>query len=72
MLFAPPATPGAVVSRIHSEVLRTLQHAELVTFMQNEGAAPVGSVPADAGSFFRHEIENYGRIVKASGAKAGL
>jgi tripartite-type tricarboxylate transporter receptor subunit TctC len=32
---------------------------------------PVGSTPAQCEAFLRTEIETWGRIVRASGAKAG-
>jgi tripartite-type tricarboxylate transporter receptor subunit TctC len=70
MLFAPAGTPNAIVSRLHGEVEKSLKHPEIIALMQNEGAVPVGSTQAEAATFFRREIENYARIVKASGAKA--
>ena len=68
-LFAPAGAPQHVVSRIHAEVVKGLQHADLKAFMAREGAEPVGSTPAEFASFFRAEIEKYAKIVKISGAK---
>ena len=68
-LFAPAGAPQHVVSRIHAEVVKGLQHADLKAFMAREGAEPVGSTPAEFTAFFRAEIEKYAKIVKISGAK---
>jgi len=68
-LFAPTGTPQAVVNRVHGEVVKALQHADLKSFMSREGAEPVGSSPAEFAAFFRAEIEKYAKIVRASGAK---
>lgn len=70
MLFAPGGTPAAIVNRLQSEVAKTLRHPDMTAFMQNEGAVPVGSAPAEAARFFKREIDSYAKIVKASGAKA--
>jgi len=68
-LFAPTGTPQAAVNRIHAEVVKSLQHAELKAFMTREGAEPIGNTPAEFAAFFRNEVEKYARIVKISGAK---
>lgn len=68
-LFAPAGAPQQVVTRIHAEVVKGLQHADFKSFMAREGAEPVGSAPAEFAAFFRAEIEKYAKIVKISGAK---
>src|SRR4051812_29099333 len=68
-LFAPAGTPPTIVNRIHAEVVKGLQHAESKTFMQNEGAEPVASTPAEFAAFVAREIDKYAAMVKLSGAK---
>lgn len=70
MLFAPVGTPNAIVTQLHAEVAKSLKHPDMTSFMQNEGAVAVGNPPIEATTFFRREIDNYAKIVKASGAKA--
>ena len=67
--FAPAGTPAAVVTRIHGEVVKNLQHPDVRAFMQREGAEPVGSSPAEFAAFFSREIDKFAKIVKSSGAK---
>jgi tripartite-type tricarboxylate transporter receptor subunit TctC len=68
-LFAPTGTPQAVVTRIHAEVVKSLEHPDLKAFMAREGAEPVGSTPAEFAAFFKAEVEIYAKFVKISGAK---
>jgi len=68
-LFAPASAPQYVVTRIHAEVVKGLQHADMKAFMTREGAEPVGNTTAEFAAFFRTEIEKYAKIVKISGAK---
>ncbi len=68
-LFAPAGSPQVVVTRIHTEVVKSLQHPDLKAFMAREGAEPVGNTPAEFAAFFRSEVEKYAKIVKLSGAK---
>jgi tripartite-type tricarboxylate transporter receptor subunit TctC len=68
--FVPAGTPPVVVTRLHAELLRALQHPEVKTFMSREGIDPVGSTPAEASAFLNREIEKIGRLIKLAGIKA--
>ena len=68
-LFAPTGTPQIVVTRIHAEVVKGIQHADMKAWMTREGAEPAGNSTAEFAAFFRAEIEKYAKIVKISGAK---
>ena len=68
-LFAPAGVPPIVVTRIHAETVKGLQHADLKAWITREGAEPAGNSTAEFAAFFRSEIEKFAKIVKASGAK---
>jgi tripartite-type tricarboxylate transporter receptor subunit TctC len=68
--FVPAGTPQAIVTRLHAELTRALQHPEVKTFMSREGIDPVGSAPADALAFLNREIEKIGKLIKLAGIKA--
>ncbi len=70
VLFVPAATPAAIVSRLHAETIKGMQHPDMKAFMAREGADPVGSTPAEAAVFFTREVEKLGRIIKAAGVRA--
>lgn len=70
ILFTPAATPTAIVTRLHGESIKAMQHPDMKSFMAREGADPVGSTPAEATAFVAREVEKLGKIIKAAGVKA--
>ncbi len=68
-LVAPRATPVAVVSKIAGDVARLAEMADVRERMLTLGAEPVPSSPERFGAFIRSEIEKWGKLVRASGAK---
>ena len=68
-LLAPTGTPPAIINKLHAEVVRSLQHQDMKSFMQREGAEPVGNSPAELAAYINREIDKYAKIIKASGAK---
>jgi tripartite-type tricarboxylate transporter receptor subunit TctC len=70
VLFVPAGTPATIVTRLHAETIKGMQHPDMKAFMAREGADPVGSAPADAALFFNREVEKLGRIIKVAGVKA--
>jgi tripartite-type tricarboxylate transporter receptor subunit TctC len=67
--FAPAGTPASIVSRIHAEAVKGLQHPDVKAWFVREGAEPVGSTPAEFSAFLRTEVDKYAKIIKISGAK---
>lgn len=65
-LWAPAATPAAIVNRVSAEVSAALKSPEVSEFLARDGAEPVGSTPQDFAAFFRREVERYAKVIKAS------
>lgn len=68
-LFAPAGTPPAVINRLNEAVRQAIQSRELVSRLEALGAQPAASTPAELGDRVQKEIERWGRVVKATGAK---
>ena len=68
-LFAPAGVPPIVVTKVHAEAVKGLQHADMKAWITREGAEPVGNPTAEFAAFFKTEIDKFAKIVKASGAK---
>ena len=70
-LFAPGATPRALIERIRKDVGSVLADAE---FRDREvvgkGYTGVGSTPEEFAAFIRADFEYKGRLIRISGAKA--
>jgi tripartite-type tricarboxylate transporter receptor subunit TctC len=68
--FVPAGTPSAVVTRLHTEIIKAMQHPDVKTFMAREGADAVGNAPTEAATFIAREVEQLGKVIKAAGVKA--
>jgi tripartite-type tricarboxylate transporter receptor subunit TctC len=68
-LFAPAKTPPEVVAILHDASVKALATPELREKLLAQGAEPVGSSPAEFREYVRSEIEKWGQVIRASGAK---
>jgi tripartite-type tricarboxylate transporter receptor subunit TctC len=66
-VLAPAATARDIVARLHSDVLRTLQSAEIKDRFASDGADPVGSTPEEFAAFLRAETAKWSKVVKNAG-----
>ena len=69
-VVVPAATPRNLVQRLSADVLRAMSLADL-----RERVSQLGQTPSPAGAeeferYIRADYERWGRVVKASGAKA--
>ena len=65
----PAGTPAAIVTRLHAETVKALEHPDMKSYMTREGAESVGSSPAEASKFFLREVEKFAKVVKAAQIK---
>jgi tripartite-type tricarboxylate transporter receptor subunit TctC len=68
-LMAPKGTPPAIIDKLHRELLSTMATPEVKSYMANASIDLVASTPAEFAAFFREEIDRWGKIIKATGAK---
>ncbi len=68
-LFAPAATPPAILDRLHRETVKAVAAPEVRQRFEAEGADPVGSTPSEFAAFFRTETEKWADVAKRSGTK---
>jgi tripartite-type tricarboxylate transporter receptor subunit TctC len=69
-LLAPKGTPAAIVDKVYRDTLETLKTKEVQAYMETAGIDIVGSTPAEFGAFFRHERDQWAKVVRETGAKA--
>jgi tripartite-type tricarboxylate transporter receptor subunit TctC len=70
-LLTRAGTPAGVVKRLNADVVKAMQAPEVRERIVQMDIESVGSTPAQCDTFLRAEIEIWGRIVRASGARAG-
>lgn len=69
-LFAPAATPPAVVEQLNREVNKALASADIQEYFGSRGFTLGGSSATEFKAFVKVEADKWAKIVQASGAKA--
>jgi tripartite-type tricarboxylate transporter receptor subunit TctC len=69
LLFVPGATPPEVVARLNAEGVKALQSPALKDRLASLGLEPVGGSSAECAKLVRSDIERWGPVVKAGGAR---
>jgi tripartite-type tricarboxylate transporter receptor subunit TctC len=68
--LAPAGTPKAIVTRLNSEALQSLQMQAVRDSLLRQGMDPTGSTPAEADAYLRAEIAKWTRVVKDARIRA--
>jgi len=69
-VVAPAATPKDIVAKLNSEMVRMLAAPDIKERISNLGAEVVSTTPEGMDQFNRAQIALWGKVVKASGARA--
>jgi tripartite-type tricarboxylate transporter receptor subunit TctC len=69
-MFCPLGMPQNILERLHREVVAVAKSADIRKQLQAVGIDPVGDTPAALAQYLRSEIVKWGKVAKASGAKA--
>ena len=68
-LLAPKNTPANIVNKLYQAVKEVLADDEVKRYMAQASIEPVGSTPAEFGTFFRAEKDQWAKIIRETGAK---
>jgi tripartite-type tricarboxylate transporter receptor subunit TctC len=71
MVLAPAKTPRAVVARLNDTLRAIATSPEVGRLFAIEGLDPLHSSPEQAAALLKSEIEKWGPVIKATGAKPG-
>jgi tripartite-type tricarboxylate transporter receptor subunit TctC len=69
-LCVPAKTPPAIIDRLNSEALKVVASPFYRERLAALVADPAGSTPAEFASYIRNEYDKYGKVIKATGARA--
>ncbi len=64
---APARTPGAIVSKLNTELLRAAAHPDFRALLAKGAIEPIGSTPEELGKFMQTELVKWAKIVKGAG-----
>ena len=65
-LFAPPATPAALLEQIHAAFARAMQTEEIGPFFARQGFTVETTTPAEFAAFVAAETVRWGAVVRAA------
>jgi tripartite-type tricarboxylate transporter receptor subunit TctC len=68
-LAVPTGTPGDIIARLNAEGNKVTEAPAFIKRMEDLGADIVGGTPEQMAAMIQDEIQRWGPIVKASGAK---
>lgn len=68
-LFAPAATPAAIVQRVQAEAARAVKHPEVLKRLAELSADGVGSTPEAFDRIFRDQISRWTPVIRQLGIK---
>ncbi len=67
---APAGTPGPIIAKLHAEMVKAMQTAELRERFASVGADMIANTPQQFGAFVEAELKKWGAVIKAAGVKA--
>lgn len=69
-MLVPARTPGAVVAKLNSEIVRMLNDANIRGRLGREGLEPAGSTPEQFDAHLRAEIPKWAQVIRTAGIRA--
>jgi tripartite-type tricarboxylate transporter receptor subunit TctC len=68
-IAGPAGMPRPVVTRLHNELVRTLNRSDIRDRIVLDGSEPAGTTPEEFRSFMLADLAKWAKLVKESGAK---
>jgi tripartite-type tricarboxylate transporter receptor subunit TctC len=68
-VFAPAATPAALVNRLNQEIVRVINRAEVKDKFFSSGVEIVGNTPAQFAAVMKSEIARMGKVIRDTGIR---
>ena len=68
--FAPAATSKELIGWLNAEINRIMKMPDVTQRLAGDGVEAVGTTPEQFGAYLKQEVAKWGKVVKASGAKA--
>lgn len=68
-VVVPAGTPGAVIGRLHQEIVKVLAIPEVKERIEGVGAHAVGSTPGELAAFIKKEFATWSKVIKQAGIR---
>jgi tripartite-type tricarboxylate transporter receptor subunit TctC len=67
--MAPAGTPRDIVKKIHDDSVTVIRRPDFLERLDKDGIEPVANTPEEFAAEIKNDLERWGKIVKAAGAK---
>jgi tripartite-type tricarboxylate transporter receptor subunit TctC len=68
-VFLPHRTPAAIVSRLHTVLVKILLSPEIERQFAQNGVEPANSTPQQLAAYMRAETDRWGKVIRTSGIR---
>jgi tripartite-type tricarboxylate transporter receptor subunit TctC len=68
-IFVPAGVPKPIIDRLHAEIMKILQTAEMQDRLKSLGMQPSSMTPEQVSAFQKAEVEKWAQVIKAAGIK---
>ena len=68
-ILVPAGTPGPVIQRLNTEIVRAVKSPQVRDRLSGEGAEPIGSTPAEFAAHIKAEMARLGKVIREAGLK---
>jgi tripartite-type tricarboxylate transporter receptor subunit TctC len=69
-LLAPAGTPKPIIDMLNTTNRKVLARDDIKQKLESQGVDPIVNTPAEFSAYMKSETEKWGKVVKATGAKA--
>lgn len=69
-MFAPAGTAAPLIARLHPEINKALQHADIVALGEKLGVTLVGGTPGQLGALQKSDSVKWAEVIRKGGIKA--
>lgn len=68
-MLVPAKTPKGIVARLHAEMVRMLNQADVKTLFASQGLDTVGNLPEAFAAYIRSESQKWAKVIKTIGIR---
>ncbi len=69
-MVAPAGTPASIANRLSAATAEALKQPDFAKHLSNASLESIGSTPEELAAFMRQERERWGKVIRATGARA--
>jgi tripartite-type tricarboxylate transporter receptor subunit TctC len=69
-VLAPKGVPKPILGKLNADIVKTVRDPDVGRIIENQGADPVGSTPAEFAEYLRTEIAKWTKVIAKAGVRS--